>query len=210
MFVRKICAAVLALAMAGCASPPPPPPALLSMDGRECDDAVNLEAAASLDPQKSKKRYTVTREIGAAAPCINLEDGKKASYALFRLPDFAPSSVIIAGGELEEVRIFAPNVQLLDEAGVPLRGFTREDFLFQGVTYGVQLKPRDGERYILIRAEPDLVGQEYDSVTIGVNTQTICTGYFCMNSYSGVDFESTRQFSYSGKVSVLVQDLRED
>ncbi len=210
MFSKKTAALVLALMLGACATPPPPPPALLSIDGRQCDDDVDLAGAIDLISPKEKKRYTITQDIGADSPCVNLEDGGKATYALFRLPGFAPESVMIAGGVLEQARIFAPDIALLDEDGAPSRVFTRDDFLFQGVVYGVQLRPRAEERYILIRAAPELVGAEYDSVTLGIDTQTICTGMFCMNSYSGIDYETTRQFSYAGAVSVTIQDLRED
>lgn len=209
MSIRVLCI-LSALLTAACATAPPAPEALLSIDNRTCDNALQMDSAAPLIPERSKRRYTISADVDESAPCLNLEDGGKVTYALFSLPDYAAQTTIIAGAQMEEKRIFAANIMLLDAQSAVTRTFDREDYLFQGNTYGVQIRPRNNERYLLVQTDPEIVGEAYDSVTIGVNASTMCTGLWCSNVYSGVDYQSTRVFSYAGKVSILVQDHREE
>ncbi|MEM6747065.1 MAG: hypothetical protein AAF608_06565 [Pseudomonadota bacterium] len=85
-----------------------------------------------------------------------------------------------------------------------MRQFERESFLYRNSGYTVQLRPREGERYLLVTADPELVGKTYKSVETGINASSYSTGYGAATLYSGINTETTRVFSYEGRVNVVV------
>lgn len=108
------------------------------------------------------------------------------------------------GGGIEAKRIFAADVSTLDEAGKKMRHFDRETYFYRNAGYTVQFRPRVGERYVLVTAAPDLVGNSYDSIETGVAADAAYTAVGTIAMYTGVDRTQTRVFSYEGQVNTIV------
>jgi len=107
---------------------------------------------------------------------------------------------------LEAMRIFAPNVEVLDAQGRLMRTFERREFFYRGPVYSVQFRPRQGEAYLLVTAAPELVGQEYDSIQIGVATTVVPVGVYSAVVNTGTEAKQLRTFSYDGTVRVSIND----
>jgi len=171
----------------------------------DCAASPSLAGPIGLTPEKERVSHLVVAPVGTASGCL-ARDGKAGPYVVFALPADYDDKTITVGGALEATRIFAPSVAVLDASGTVTRTFSREDYLYRGPVYSVQFRPRQNETYVLVTSDPELVGKRYDSVSIGTNTTTICTGYTCSNWTTGVDASQSRVFSYEGTVQVAVYD----
>lgn len=199
--------------LASCATTPadPPKPAVVSLEGKDCFDMVDFDAAVSLTPEKPKRESFVTVPVTSETPCLTGDAA--GNYVVFKIPDHASNHVIIVGGTNEKIRTLAPTVSLLTEDGTLSRGFEPEQYAFFGNSFGVQIRPRDNEAYILVVTRHDLVGQELASVEQRLFGST---GYVASpaggygstyNIVSGAERKVVRTFSHEGTIRVTVRAL---
>lgn len=200
-------AAVLAAGglTAACATVGAPPGPTTQFARSDCAAAPDLTSPISLTPEKERASHVVAAQVARTGACL-ARDGHAAPYAVFALPADHEDKTIAVGGVLEATRIFAPSVTLLDRTGAVTRSFAREDYYYRGAVYSVQFRPRPDEAYLLVAADPALVGKRYDSVAIGTSTTVVSTGYATATWTSGVDTSLSRTFSYEGAVQVTVSD----
>lgn len=203
--IRLLFAASALLAAAGCATAVAPLPAVLDYAGAACATGVDLTRAISLTPAKETNGFVVVAEVGSGSPCLNARS-KGTPYALFALPTDHDDKTIAVGGVLEPLRIFSPEVSILAADGTELRTLPATDFFYRGPVFSVQFRPREGETFLLVKADPARVGQRYDAINVGTNTTTIYTGYGAANFTTGVEANNSRLFSYHGAVEVIVYD----
>src|SRR5262249_42398854 len=153
-------------------------------------------------PPQPKREFVVSTPINSAAHCLQ-QGGANRPYVLYALPAQSAGKTLNVGGVLEPARIFPADVSILDAQGAVTRAFTRDQFLYRGGdVYSIEFRPRDGEAFVLVTAEPALVGRTYNSIAIG--TSTTSTGQFTWTS--GTDAAQSRTFSYEGAVRVSVYD----
>ncbi|CAN5259702.1 hypothetical protein BH10PSE2_BH10PSE2_02460 [soil metagenome] len=200
--------------LAGCATMPPPPAAVLAFADRACVSAPDLALAISLTPDKERALHSVTTQVGSATPCIH-RDGRDTAYVLYAIPADADDKTLTVGGYLEPLRILSPQVAVLDSHGDTSRTFRADEFLYRGANYSVLLRPRPGERYVLVTIDPDRVGKTYDSIVVGTSTtasgsvvtSALVAGLVGGGNYtSGTDVGLSRTFSYEGATQVIVND----
>lgn len=196
----------LAGALAGCATASAPPPAAVTFARTDCADKPDLSKAVSLTPPKEKAAFTVTSPLAAEAACQRLPQGARP-YVLYALPADIADKTITAGAVVEQARILSPEVLLLDRQGAVVRTFTAANYFFRGAVYSVQFRPREGEAYVMVRADPERIGQRYESVMIGTSTTSLYVSPGYMANYTaGVDRKEARTFSYVGTAQVNVYD----
>ena len=205
---------VAAAALAGCATMPPPPPAVLTFAGKGCTAIPDLTQALSLTPEKERAIHIVTTQVGSATPCLH-RDARDTAYLLYDIPTDYEDKTLTVGGYLEPLRILSPQVAVLDGRGETSRSFRADEFMYRGINYSVVLKPRAGERFILVTIDPSRVGQSYDSIVIGVNTSAtgapvasaLAAGLVGSGQITtGSDVGMSRTFSYEGAVQIAVND----
>lgn len=199
--IRFFTAALLTGLLAGCASTPMPPP-VTAYSAANCPAMPDLGRAISLTPAKPKKAFTVTVPVGRASSCIT-RAGAQAPYVLFALPAAGDGKMIEVGAQMEALRIFSPSIALLDGNGRQVRGFTPNQYLYRGALYSVQFVPREEERFVLVAANPALIGSQYDAVAISTSTTHLYGG---MTWTRGIDENVSRTFSYEGGVTAIVHD----
>ena len=202
---RLLSATCLLLATSGCATVIAPMPPVLEFAGSDCGTEIDLSRAVSLTPEKETNGFVVLAEVGAGSPC-HRSGGRAAPYALFSLPADHDDKTIAVGGSLEPLRIFSPEVSVLDAGGREVRTLPAADFFYRGPVYSVQFRPRAGESFLLVKADPSRVGQRYDAINVGTSTTMIYTGFGASNITTGVEANSSRVFSYHGDVQVIVYD----
>ena len=202
--VRALALAAAPLVAAGCSTTQILPP-VTSFAGANCTTAPNLAAAVSLTPERRRRTFTVTTPVDASTPCLRRGEGQ-TPYLVYALPAAAAGTVVEVGGLLEGARIFSPAVATLDAQGQPVRSFEADEYLYRGSLYSVQFVPRQDERFVLVTADPSLVGRRYDAIAISTNTTTIATPYAVTNWRTGVDQNLSRMFSYEGSVMAVVHN----
>ena len=188
---------------AACAAGSVQPP-VLTYANQGCAAAADLMTAVSLTPPRERAVHVVAVPVDTSTPCLNRSG--PTPYVVYQLPADLGDKTVTVGSMLEATRIFAPEVAVLDGRGMVTRTFAREEYHYRGGHYSVQFRPRDEEAYVLVSADPALVGQRYDSIMIGTTTTSVYTGGGGVSWTSGVDNSQSRTFSYEGTVQVLVND----
>lgn len=196
---------LLGATTAACATAAPPPPAALTYARQDCSATPDLSTAVSLTPDKERAVHLVASPIGPDTPCLT-RAGVAVPYVLYALPADFGDKTLNVGSSLEQLRIFAPSVEILDAQGDVTRAFERREYYYRGPVYSVQFRPRHGEAYLLVTAAPDLIGQQYDAIQIGVATTVVSTGLYTAVMNSGTEAKQLRTFSYDGTVRVAIND----
>jgi hypothetical protein len=206
----SIAITLLAAGVAACATVEqiPPAPPVIELSGKTCDDALRVGAPMRLTPDKPRQWNDVTTAVTAATPCVSL-NGEDGYYIVYELPTNGPNHVVTVGGAQEPLRIFAPEVLLLDGSGQVARSFAPEKYMVLGDTFGVQFKPAGTERFLAVRSNALMVGQTRAGVEqrLLAGTGTACGVASCSNytTYSGAEGLASRTFSHEGIISVRVQ-----
>lgn len=187
-----------------CATYTPAAP-VLEYDHSNCDAAPVLSGAISLTPTKERVSHVVSTPVTAETACLTTATGP-TPYIVYALPaDFGDKTVTV-GGVLDVTRIFSPDVQILNARGETTRSFAAEDYMYRGPVYSVQFRPRADEAYVLVSANPQRVGQAYNSIAISTQTTgTVAAGAY-ISWTSGSDSAQVRTFSYEGPVQVTIYD----
>lgn len=192
-----------------CATAAPPPPAMLAYARTDCSVAPDLSGAISLTPDKERAVHLVASPVGTETPCL-LRAGRPLPYVVYTLPADFEDKTLNVGSTLEAMRIFAPSVEVLDSEGQVMRSFERREYFYRGPVYSVQFRPRHNEAYLLVTAAPELVGQQYDAIQIGVVTSVVPVGMYSAVVNTGVEAKQLRTFSYDGTVRVSINDTDTD
>ncbi|HZW15899.1 MAG TPA: hypothetical protein VFF66_06550 [Brevundimonas sp.] len=195
-----------AAASAACATALPPPPlAVLEYGRQDCALRPDLASAISLTPEKETNGHIVTTVIDAQTACLTTARGG-VPYVIYALPEDLGDKMLSIGSVLEPYRILSPDVTVLDAQGEPTRTFAAEDYFYRGPVFSVQLRPREGEAFVMVAANPERIGQQYDSIAVGTQTTTVYTGYGAANWTTGHEASLSRTFSYEGVAHVTVYD----
>jgi len=209
---RLISIILVATGTAACASvetAAPAPPAL-ELSGTSCDGSMRIGTPIRLTPDKSRQWNVVTTFVTTATPCVSL-DGREGYYVVYELPTNGPNHVVTVGGAQEPLRIFAPEVVLLDGSGQAVRSFAPEKYMVLGDTFGVQFKPTGAERFLAVRSNSLIVGMTRAGVEQRLlagtgSTYNAATGVSSTyQTYSGAERLASRTFSHEGVISVRIQ-----
>lgn len=191
---------------AACATAlPPPPQAVLEYGRQDCAAGPNLASAISLTPEKETNGHIVTTLIDARTACVASARGG-VPYVIYALPTDLGDKMLSVGSVLEPYRILSPEVTVLNAQGEPTRTFAAADYFYRGPVFSVQLRPREGDAFVMVAANPERVGQQYDSIAVGTQTTTVYTGYGAANWTTGHEASLSRTFSYEGVAHVTVYD----
>ena len=193
------------------------PPKLAYSEPIECTKAINLSKAIgiSTNPKSVKrmmKNRTITRvqKMEISGQCLEAGD-KSIPAIVFTLPSNLIGEVVYAGSILDANSIFAADVSTLNTSGETVRNFERDSYLFQGQQYGVQFRPSDDEAYVMIKADPELIGKERDTTELSIDSRFV-SSYGVGGSYGGgggtnlVGSQKSynRTYSYDGTVQVRI------
>jgi hypothetical protein len=209
-FTHPIALVLVAISSAACATVEvvPPAPPVIELSAKTCDEAMRLGAPTRLTPDKPRQWNNVTTPVTAATPCVSL-DGRQGYYVVYELPSNGPNHVVTVGGAQEPLRIFAPEVLLLDGDGQVTRSFAPEKYMVLGDTFGVQFKPAGTERFLAVTSNSLIVGLTRAGVEqrLLAGTGTACGVASCSSytTYSGAEGLASRTFSHEGVISVRVQ-----
>lgn len=205
MSLRLIAAAALGVLAVACATPAPPAPAVLEYAHSDCAALPELAGAITLTPPHERAEFDVTTPVTDQTPCIS-EAGSATPYVVYALPSDYSDKTITVGASVEPGRIFAATAALLDANGAVTRTLASDQFTYRGGVYSAQFRPHQGERYLLVKADRAIVGQNYNSISLGTGTATGCGPSLCFNWTYGTEARQSTTFSYTGTVQVEVFD----
>ena len=200
-----------ALVTACSTTPPPPPPLAVSeINGKTCTDKPDLSTAIAMTPKRKAQFHTVATNVDAQSPCLNL-DGKPSNYVVYALPEVPTNHTLTIGGAYEAMRILWPLVSVLNAEGQPIRSFPAERVANVGSTLGVQFRPSEEARFVLVQTNPQSAGLEVKAFETQLITQT----NYAYNAYNysstaystqyGREGATVRKVSHEGVVSVTIQ-----
>ncbi|OYU75453.1 MAG: hypothetical protein CFE32_14240 [Alphaproteobacteria bacterium PA3] len=201
----------LASLISACSTTPPPPPplAVSEITGKVCTDKADLSKAIAMTPKRKAQWHNIATNLDAQSPCLNL-DGKPSNYVVYALPSAPSNHTLTIGGAYEAMRILGPLVTVLNADGQPIRTFTAERFANVGSTLGVQFRPSEEARFVLVQTNPQSAGVEVKAFETQLITQT----NYAYNPYNyggtyttqyGREGATVRKFSHEGVVSVTIQ-----
>lgn len=199
----------LAAGLTACATAAPPPPPLLQYASQGCATAPDLAAAISLTPPRERAEHVVSTVVNGETPCL-VREGGATPYIVYALPADRDDKTLSVGGLMEQVRVFSPEVALLDAGGRVTRTFAPDEYFYRGPVYSVQFRPREGEAYVLVTSDAERVGVGYSSIVTGMQTTTVATPMVIVSINSGTEAGQNRTFSYEGTVQVSVFDSDTD
>lgn len=199
-----IAVSLLAVSVGGCAASAPPPAPVLSYAKADCHVQPDLASAVNLTPEKKKKAWQAVGTVGGTTPCLN-RAGVNTPYVVFALPATGVARMVELGAVEEAGRLFSPNVTLLDAAGAVTREFAPDQYMFRPGVLSVQFTPREGERFMLVTADPSRVGTSYDAIRTGTATTPVVAytpglGVISSNYRSGHEAQVSLAYSYEGTI----------
>ena len=203
----------LAMVMSACASNPKDvmaPELTFKASASECANKVDFSNPIALeDKEKTRKKAMRARRVVLTSfmgdedtDCIVGASGEVLPYASFELPTGMKGRVVSAGAVLDQKVIFAADVTTYDINGQKVRHFDRDEFRRFGGIYGVQFKPKTNETYVVIQADPALVGETNNTVETSTTAQYIAIGTSSGTNTLGSQTSFDRSYAYNGNVVV--------
>jgi len=215
-FPAKAVGLTLATLLTSCSTTAPEirAPSLTYEAFDNCSPRIDFTAPIKrASDKKSMKRQMKTRVIEMTAdmesqttPCLQMVEGGKVPYQLFEIPTGMSGRVVSAGSKLDTEVIFAGDIETFDINGNQVRRFSDSEYRRFGSLYGVQFSPAEDEVYILIIANPDLVGEKDETVETAVSLQQV---YMTVGAVTGSGTNTIgtqrrydRTYSYNGDVTI--------
>jgi len=183
-----------------------------------CTPNFNFSNSIARSPdKKSQKRENRFRKISlekyigtTVSHCKELPGQASVPYASFKIPTGITGRVVNAGSILNTRSAFAGIVSTYDDLGQVVRSFNHDDYIRLGDIYGVQFSPRDNETYVVIQADPTLVGDKDVTVETRTARSPLKIGEtkdrnapYYGNNKRGIQQTYTRTYSYTGKIAVV-------
>jgi len=156
---------------------------------------------------RNQRIYLKTDMGSDLVDCVEGPGLSPLPYAAFEIPTGFTNRVVSAGSRMTTAIIFAADVFTYDDNGQEIRSFKPEAYRRLGDLYGVQFSPRDNEKYVVIKANPALIGEVDSTVETGTYAQNV--GFYNGVAYSsgtntvGVQRAFDRTYSYNGEVAVM-------
>lgn len=196
------------LAIGGCAATPPAP-ALLAPSEQACHSAFELEGVEELEAPEPGRRSRHSAALRSTAACwLDPEHAEGTPYHVVALPDpFDGKSLLTVAARHAAAETFALEVRLLDEQGIEVRRLERGRYNMTGLGYSIQTRVRDRERFVVVSADPALVGVGHEHITLGVNSAYVSGGAYGATVTVGAEDSASRTFSYRGDVLFQITAL---
>ena len=184
----------------------------LSFSGAECVQSPVISGAIALESgDKALKKMMKTRslelktEFNKGSPCMLSANGVNTPYAVFKLPSGIKGMVVSAGSIKDGNSIFASEVVVLDGMGASIKEFNRKSYRSLGAgRYGVQFNPADNARYVMIKADAELVGSKSTTQEVTASFRSVGGAYGSGTDVSGVTTTFDRTYSFDGEAGVRI------
>lgn len=178
-------------------------PSRLDLSAAACGSDVPVANAAVLTREKADQPFKATVRIGDGAPCVMDANGARSTFQVFGIPSGNAMMITIVSVPLGET-IFSPRLQMRDANGAVLRDVARDMFMFNGNALQVQLRLREGERFVVVLSDPATVGKSVTNIASSTSTTVVPAGPVFIPVTSGGESSSKLTFAHNGEVTVTV------
>jgi hypothetical protein len=199
--MNRIAIAVAAsVGLAGCVAQTLPP--TLTLDQRTCLNSIDFSRALPLAANGNPVKVTVDDNTA----CLQTS-GMRHAFVLFRLPDSPEPTLISVSSIVTGGTLFAPHLALLDSSGTSMREIGREAFVFRGMSLNAGLRPREGERYLLVYSDPATVGQQESRIVGLTQASAVAAGPVIVSVYSGNEMTLGHTLAHNGTIEVSLRPV---
>ncbi len=182
-------------------------PARLEIAAPTCATSPNLATAVAMTQERTGDPIKVTVRFDDASPCLADDKGAKGVYAVADLAAGDIGGILTVTSYAFGTTIFSPRLQFLDARGGLLREVGRDSFMFNGRALQVQLRKREGERYLVIASDRASVGQSVEQI----QSSTMSTGVMVGTAYvpinTGGEGRAQLVFAHNGEVTALLSPM---
>lgn len=186
--------------LGGCAKPPPP---VLSLEGRQCVSQPDLKVAMPV-PLAENNPVKVT--LDEKTSCIENNGSGKVEYVAFDLPQVPQPYLLSVTSMPIGEGVLTPRLTLLDPQGNTLREIPSDLFMSHGTSLRAGLRPRSGERYLIVSSDPGMIGQTTSRIVEG--TQVSQTGGpIIIQIHTGSENNVSTTSAYNGIVTVAAMPM---
>ena len=194
---------------------PPPPAAVLAYTPADCTSSVSLTDVVAMETdEKTVKRATRNRTVELSAEldedsdCLTGAAGAQP-YEVFALPALPlDGAIVYAGAELGTLRTVMPEILTLDDQGNIVRRFDANTFRRYTNRFGHSFKAQDDEAFVVIAADPSVVGNSKATVETSTASRYVTHSYGTSVGTGvdtvGIQNEYDRIYSFAGKVGIRV------
>lgn len=192
--------------LSSCAATSVEPRAVTVLGTGACQtDYVAVGAIAlAFGEGRAEKEVSVDVTVGGESNCITLPDDNKSSYAVFKLPSVVDDYAIVAGSLYEANRVMPPVIVTLGRDGKPIREMGHDRLLERQGHWSASFHPQPDEAYVVIRSNPELVGEGQSRVKTGVGAMYVPVGLGGVMVSTSADSASQVTYSHYGKVRVRI------
>lgn len=142
-------------------------------------------------------------DLKSQAGCLKLEDGIELPAFLLQLPPFDAPYAIRMEAPMGGGTYLEPRIDTLDADFKTLRTFGAERFKRRGIELSLEVfmnSSNAGERYVLIYADPQHLGEQDTRTTSESKVLFVGTGWFI----AGDDKTTARHSATEGKLTVTL------
>ncbi len=195
--------AAVVVFLAGCAATRESIPSRLDLSAAACGSDIPVANAVALTREKADQPFKATVRIGDGAPCVTDASGARSTFQAFAIPPGEALMITVVSRPLGET-IFSPRLQMRDANGGVLRDVARDMFLFNGNALQIQLRLRDGERFVVVLSDPATVGKSVTNIASSTSTTVVPAGPVFIPVTTGGESSSKLTFAHNGEVTVIV------
>jgi hypothetical protein len=178
----------------------------VNIEAMSCTGAVAVASAAPLlFDAKGKDEKTTTVILDNGSKCLQDSDGSRRLYQVFALPDMGAPYIISVRTSPWGGTILAPRMLLLNGDGQIMRSTTHSDFAFRGEQLSALLRSHQGEVYLVVSSDSEVLGKEISRVIEAVHSTVVAAGAGgAFMWYSGSDFTNRMVLSVAGRMEVTI------
>lgn len=202
-----LAAAMVAMVLAGCATPDPGMTPITSLEGRQCPAKPEFSSAAPLtfDAKSAKATSAV---VDANAPCFSDERGT-SMYAAFAIPALTGQYTVHVDSVPAGAALFAPRVLLYDKDGNLKRTVMEKQITYRGSSLSAVFRYHADEQYLVVASDPAACGQTQSRIQSSIQSTMICTGYGCFEMHTGAEGGTTTTLNHNGRLLVTLEPIEQ-
>jgi hypothetical protein len=148
-------------------------------------------------------------DLKSQAGCLKLESGIQLPAFLLELPPFESTYALRMEAPMGDGTYLLPRIDILDSEFKSLRTFPAERFKRRGIEMSLEVFVNSSnatERYVLIYADPEHIGQQDLQTTSVSKMLFVGTGFFI----AGDDKTTARHAGSEGKLTVSLVGEQSD
>lgn len=170
----------------------------------DADYSLSKPVAVQFNPKDEKVTSAV---LDGQVHCLQEKTGGRALYQVFALPE-SPTPYVIGVRALPwDDTILAPKTVLLNGEGHVTRSTEHQDFTFRGQTLSTLLRSHEGERYLVVLSDSQVLGTKVSRIVDNVQQTMGATAYGAFYIYTGSDKTNNMTLTPSGRVELALTPI---